>query len=264
MIESYDWKTSTGTSVTLHVAEGPTQMGWAAAEIFREAWQARGGGRFVAGMATGSTPIPLYDRLIGLFLEEEIDFEDVHTFNLDEYMDLPPYHPNSYRSYMEGHLFRYVNLSRRNVHFLNGLTQDWRQTCARYEAAVQRLGGIDLQILGIGANGHIAFNEPGTPRESRTRMVRLSERTVQDNARLFPDPREAPRFALTLGIGTILEARSILLLATGAGKANAVYESLCEPPCDRVPASFLQEFPGRCVYVLDAAAAAELPLPGRR
>ncbi len=261
MIETREWRTSTGKNVTLHVVEGPVQMGWTAAEIFREAWTARGEAPFVAGMATGSTPIPFYNALIGMFLENEIDFSNVHTFNLDEYMDLPPYHPNSYRSYMENHLNRYVNIPKRSVHFLNGFTRDWRTTCERYEAAMRELGGIDLQLLGLGVNGHIAFNEPGTGKNSRTRMVRLSERTLQDNARLFPDPREAPRFALTMGIETILEVGTIVLLATGSGKANAVYESLCEPPGERTPASFLQEFPGRCVYVLDTAAAAELPLP---
>jgi glucosamine-6-phosphate deaminase len=235
-------------------------MGWVAGEIYGETWREQGDAPFVAGMPTGGTPVPLYNVLTGLFLEGELDFRNVHTFNLDEYMDIPPNHTNSYRSYMEDHLFRYVNIPRQNIHFLNGLTRDWRATCHRYEQRIRELGGIDLQFLGIGMNGHIAFNEPGTEPSSRTRMVRLSERTLQDNSRLFPDPKEAPRFALTMGIQTILEARKIVLLATGAGKANAVYESLCEPPSARVPASFLQNYPGHCVYVLDAAAAEELPL----
>ncbi len=262
-METRDLVTPAGKSVTIHVVESPAQMGWTAADLFWEAWKAKGDAPFVAGMATGSTPIPFYNALTGMFLENEIDFRNVHTFNLDEYLDLPPYHPNSYRSYMETHLNRYVNIPKRGMHFLNGFTRDWRTTCQRYETAVRELGGIDLQVLGIGVNGHIAFNEPGTSKSSRTRMVRLSERTLQDNASLFPDPREAPRFALTMGIETILEAKTIVLLATGAGKANAIYESLCESPGERVPASFLQEFSGRCVYVLDAAAAAELPLSRR-
>jgi glucosamine-6-phosphate deaminase len=214
----------------------------------------------VVGLPTGSTPVPFYSALIGMFLERQLDFSRVCTFNLDEYMDIPPYHANSYRTYMETHLFHYTNLPRENIYFLNGMTRDWKSTCQGYEDSIRNAGGIDLQLLGIGMNGHIAFNEPGTERSSRTRMVRLSERTLRENARLFPDPKEAPAFALTMGIGTILEARKIILLAAGASKANAVYESLCEPPQTRVPASFLQTFPGECSFVVDTLASAELPL----
>jgi glucosamine-6-phosphate deaminase len=263
MMATQEWNTPSGKKVTIRIVESPLQMGWAAAEIFRDKWHEKGDRRFVAGMPTGSTPIPFYNALIGMFLENEIDFRNVHTFNLDEYMDLPPYHPNSYRSYMENHLFRYVNLPKRNMHFLSGLTRDWRETCERYERSIRDQGGIDLQFLGVGVNGHIAFNEPGTEKTTRTRMVRLSERTLQDNVRVFSNPREAPQFALTMGIGTILESGMIVMLATGAGKANAVYESLCEPPTGRVPASFLQSFQGRCVFILDRPAAEELPLPGK-
>jgi len=260
MIETHEILTTTGKPVTLHVVEGTDQLGWKAAHLFREVWETKDPLPFTVGMPTGNTPIPFYSALVGLFLERELDFKDVHSFNLDEYMDIPPYHPNSYRTYMEKHLFRYVNLPTENVHFLNGKTRDWKRACQRYEASMQELGGIDLQILGIGMNGHIAFNEPGTDRESRTRMVRLSERTLQENARLFPDPKEAPQFALTMGIGTILEAKKVVLMATGSGKANAVYESLYQEPHARLPASFLQTFPGECIYVLDRAACSELPL----
>lgn len=263
MSARHEWTTASGKTVTLHVVKSPLEMGWVAAEIYADRWRKKGTAAFVAGMPTGGTPLPLYNVLTGLFLEGDLDFRNVHTFNLDEYMDIAPAHPSSYRCYMEEHLFRYVNLPRRHIHFLNGLTRDWRATCRRYEDTIRALGGIDLQFLGIGMNGHIAFNEPGTDPASRTRMVRLSERTLQDNSRLFQDPKEAPRFALTMGIQTILEAREVVLLASGAGKANAVYESLCEPPTARVPASFLQGLPGRCVYVLDTAAAEELPLADR-
>ena len=258
-----EWTTSAGKRVSVHVVKSPLEMAWVAAGIYQEAWSARSGDPFVVGLPTGGTPVPLYSVLTGLFLEGVLDFENVHTFNLDEYMDIPPGHPQSYRSYMEDRFFRFVNISKRNIRFLNGLTRDWRTTCRRYEERIRALGGIDLQFLGIGMNGHIAFNEPGTERASRTRMVRLSEGTLRANSSVFPDPKEAPRFALTMGISTILDAREIVLLATGAGKANAVYESLCEPPDVRVPASFLQTFPGRCVYVLDGPAAAELPVPPR-
>ena len=262
MISVHELEASTGRTVTLHVVQSPEEMGYTAAQLFRDALAKKGGGPFVAGMPTGNTPVPFYNALVGMFLEGEIDFRSVHTFNLDEYMDLPPYHANSYRTFMEEHLFRYVNMARENMHFLNGLTRDWRKTCRRYEAAMRSCGGIDLQVLGIGQNGHIAFNEPGTESSSRTRMVRLSERTLRENSKLFSDPKEAPRFALTMGIETILESRSILLLANGAGKANAVYESLCECPDPRMPASFLQAFPGELIYVLDSGAAGELALGG--
>jgi len=259
MIDTHEIITTTGKPVTLHVLEGPDQVGWEAAHLFRQEWETKGAHPFTVGLPTGNTPIPFYNALVGLFLEREFDFKNVHSFNLDEYMDLPPYHPNSYRTYMEQHLFRYVNLPRENVHFLNGKTRDWKRTCERYEASMRESGGVDLQVLGIGMNGHIAFNEPGTPKESRTRMVRLSERTLQENARLFPDPKEAPQFALTMGIQTILEAKKIILLATGASKANAVYESLHQEPHVRLPASFLQNFPGECFYVLDRPACSEMP-----
>lgn len=260
MIATHEVITTTGKPVTLLVAEGPEKLGSKAAELFRKEWMTRGDQPFTVGLPTGNTPIPFYNALIGLFLEREIDFKRIHTFNLDEYMDLPPYHPNSYRAYMEDHLFRYVDLPKENIYFLNGMSRDWKNTCMKYEASIRQQGGLDLQVLGLGMNGHIAFNEPGTEKESRTRMVRLSERTLQENAKLFPDPKEAPQFALTMGIQTILEAGKIILLAAGSSKANAVYESLCEPPDLRLPASFLQTFPGECIYILDRLASAELPL----
>ena len=260
MIATHEIITTTGKPATLLVVEGTEQLGWKTAELFQKEWRAKGEGPFTVGLPTGNTPIPFYNALVGLFLEREIDFQRIYTFNLDEYMDLPPYHPNSYRTYMEDHLFRYVNLPKENISFLNGMSRDWKSTCRKYEESIRHRGGIDLQVLGLGMNGHIAFNEPGTEKESRTRMVRLSERTHQENARLFPDPKEAPQFALTMGIQTIMEAGKIILLAAGSSKANAVYESLCEPPDIRIPASFLQTFPGECVFVLDRLASAELPL----
>ena len=252
---------TTGKPIGILVVESPAQLGWMAAEFFQREWREKEGRPFAVGLPTGNTPILFYNALIGMASEREIDFHNIRTWNLDEYLDQPPWHPGSYRHYMESRLFRFVNLPKENIYFLNGMTRDWRATCNRYEHFIRDSGGIDLQVLGIGMNGHIAFNEPGTPRESRTRMVRLSERTLQENARLFPDPKEAPEFALTMGIQTIMEARKIMLLASGPGKANAVYESLCEPPDPRVPASFLQMFPGDLVYVLDRAASAELPIP---
>jgi|YNPNPStandDraft_1061719.scaffolds.fasta_scaffold06843_7 glucosamine-6-phosphate deaminase len=250
---------ASGKAVTTVLVDSPTEMGWAAARIIKEDLGKCTGRPFVLGLPTGATPVPLYDALLSMYMEREISFGNVVTFNLDEYMDIPPYHPNSFRAFMDLHLFRYVDLALDRIHFLNGLTKDWRATCSAYERAIREAGGIDIQVLGIGVNGHIAFNEPGTEPDSRTRLVRLSEHTLRENAKVFADPKEAPEFALTMGIGTILEARKVLLLATGAKKANAVYESLMEPAAPRVPASFLQTMEGECVYILDVEAAAELP-----
>ncbi len=260
MIRTETIITALGKAVTVMLVESPQQMGWTAAEIIKEDLSQSRNQPFVLGLPTGATPVPLYDALLSMYMDREISFSNVVTFNLDEYLDIPPYHPHSFRAYMDRHLFRYVDLSPDRIHFLNGLTRDWRATCEAYETAIRKTGGIDLQVLGIGVNGHIAFNEPGTEPDSRTRLVRLSEHTLRENAKVFADPKEAPQFALTMGIGTILEARKALLLATGTKKANAVYESLLEPPSKRVPASFLQTMRGECVYILDPQASAELPI----
>jgi glucosamine-6-phosphate deaminase len=252
--------TSTGRPVTVILADSPAQMGQVVAEMVRDDVQMHAGGPYVLGLPTGNTPVPFYDALLSMYVEREISFRNVITFNLDEYLGLPPYHGNSFRAYMDRHLFWHVDLPLHQIYFLNGLTQDWKTTCQAYEIALRSAGGIDLQVLGIGVNGHIAFNEPGTDSDSRTRLVRLSEHTLRENARLLLDPKEAPQFALTMGIGTILEARKVILLASGPKKANAVYESLLEPVSPRVPASFLQTMEGECIYVVDVTASVELPI----
>lgn len=211
----------------------------------------------VLGLATGSTPLGLYRELIRLHGEEGLDFSKVTTFNLDEYVGLPPDHTQSYHHFMEESLFRHINADPRFIHIPNGMAMEVEAHCDWYEAEIRRAGGIDLQVLGIGANGHIAFNEPGSSLGSRTRVKTLSRQTREDNARFFGSFDAVPRHALTMGIGTIMEARDLLLIASGESKAEAV-RAACEGPVTAmVPASMIQMH--RNAYVIvDRAAASGL------
>jgi glucosamine-6-phosphate deaminase len=187
----------------------------------------------------------------------ELDFSDVHTFNLDEYIGLAPDHPQSYRAFMQENLFDYVNLKPENIHFLSGLPDDIEEHCEDYERAIRELGGIKLQILGIGRDGHIGFNEPTSSLRSRTRDKTLTRETIEDNRAFFEKEEDVPRWALTMGVGTILDAREILLLATGRNKARAVAAMVEGPLTAMCTASALQLHP-RTTVVLDEAAAAKL------
>lgn len=219
--------------------------------------QIRATPRGVIGFATGGTPIGAYDRLVALHRTQGLDFSTLTTFNLDEYVGLSPDHPQSYHSFMWQHLFGHVNIRASHAHILSGLAHDVDHACTEWEHRIEASGGIDLQILGIGSNGHIAFNEPGSSLTSRTRVVELAERTVQDNARFFDRPDKVPRTAVTMGIGTILEARCLLLMATGDHKAHAVAAALEGPITPDVPASALQRHTNVHV-LLDSAAASQL------
>jgi glucosamine-6-phosphate deaminase len=212
----------------------------------------------VLGLPTGRTPVCLYARLRNLSAAGRLDFAQVATFNLDEFYGLPADHPASYRTFMETHLFRHVNLSPRRIHFLNGMAPDAARECDRFEAAIARAGGIDLQILGIGANGHIGFNEPGATLQADTHLARLKPGTRKSNANLF-DGRVAavPREALSMGVGTILRTSAIILMASGSGKADAVRAAVEGPVTTHMPASVLQ-LHRQVDLVLDRAAAAKL------
>ena len=260
MHRSQELLTASGRAVRVIVAETPEQIGTLGARLVCDAIRRVKGRAPVLGFATGGTPIPLYDELISLYQEGEISFREVISFNLDEYAELPPYHENSFRFFMDRHLFRCVDIRPENIRFPNGLTRNAGETCRRFEGRIREAGGIDLQILGLGFNGHIAFNEPGSDRTSRTRLVKLTERTIQDNSRFFRDGTVPPRFAITMGIGTILEARELLVLASGDAKANAVYEALLEPVSPDVPASYVQTYQGPCTFIIDHEASVELPL----
>lgn len=201
--------------------------------------------RAVLGLPTGRTPIGMYDRVVQECSREYRCFRDVVTFNLDEYCGVPRDHPGSYFTYMKQHLFDQVDLDPRNAHVPNGLTPD----PAGYEAEIRRAGGLDLTFLGLGRNGHIGFNEPGTPFDSRTRVVELTQSTRHANADLFPDGH-VPTHAITMGIGTILESRAIVLLVGGAGKEEAISRLRSGEITEEFPASALHRHPN--VTVLTA------------
>jgi glucosamine-6-phosphate deaminase len=211
----------------------------------------------VLGLATGNTPKPFYAELIRLHREGKLSFANVITFNLDEYLGLPAGHPESYRAFMKRELFDHVDIPAENVHIPDGSVTDIPAHCAAYEKAIRDAGGIDFQLLGIGRTGHIGFNEPGSPRDSRTRKVELDPITREDAAPAFGGIEHVPTHAISMGCGIILDARKVALLAWGSAKASIVKEALTGPITDRVSASFLQEHPDATFY-LDAEAGAEL------
>jgi glucosamine-6-phosphate deaminase len=216
----------------------------------------RRGNRTVLGLATGATPLPFYAELIRRHRDEGFSFANVTTFNLDEYLGLPREHPASYWTFMHENLFDHIDIPAEQIHLPDGMAapEAVAESCRAYEQAILDAGGVDLQILGIGRTGHIGFNEPGSPRDSRTRIVHLDERTRSDNSAYFASLSEVPTHAVTMGCGTILDARRLRLMAWGKGKAGIVRESLTGPVTDRVSASFLQEHPD-ALFLLDRDAA---------
>ncbi len=214
--------------------------------------------RLVLGLPTGRTPIGLYQELVSLHAHGRADFSQARSFNLDEFFGVPGDSPHSYRHFMEQHLFSRINLPAAHVGFLDGVAPDAERECARYEAAIAAAGGIDLQVLGIGTNGHIGFNEPARELQPRTHQVRLRPETRRSNAALFGgDASRVPEAALSMGMATILQARAIVLVATGRSKASCVQQMLEGPITTDVPASFLQLH--RSVEVmLDEPAAEKL------
>ena len=209
------------------------------------------------GLATGATMVPVYARLVAACTDGAVSFRTVTTFNLDEYMGVEPTAPGSFRVFMQRCLFDWVDIEPARTHMPDGLARDSAIECVRYEHLIQQNGGIGLQLLGIGANGHIGFNEPGSDITSRTREIGLTEGTRTANAAFFATPAEVPQRALTMGIGTILGAREILLVATGAHKADAVNAAVFGPISTDCPASALRLHP-RVRIICDAAAAAHI------
>jgi glucosamine-6-phosphate deaminase len=213
--------------------------------------------RVVLGLPTGRTPIGLYRELVSLH-SHGVDFSQVTTFNLDEFLGIPADHPGSYRRFMEQHLFSHVNIKPENRHFLNGNASDPDAECLRYEREIADAGGIDLQILGIGTNGHIGFNEPAPTLVARAHRVTLTPETRRNNAALFGgDPSQVPPEALSVGMATILHSRAIVLLATGRTKAGCIERVVNGPLITELPASFLQLHDDVDI-MLDAAAAEKL------
>lgn len=231
----------------------PEDVGRAAADIIEPF--VRDGG--VIGLATGSTPTPTYQELIRRHREEGLSFANAQAFLLDEYLGLPKEHEESYYATIRRELTHHVDIDDANVHSLDGAAGNPKQAAADYDQAIRDAGGVDVQILGIGANGHIAFNEPGSAHDSRTRVIDLHPQTIADNARFFDSEDEVPRQALTQGIGTIMEAKHLVLIATGTAKADAVKALVSGPVTEDSPASAIQRHPHATV-ILDEAAATQL------
>ncbi|MCL2088859.1 MAG: glucosamine-6-phosphate deaminase [Oscillospiraceae bacterium] len=210
----------------------------------------------VLGLATGSTPLPLYNELVRLYNDGIVDFGRVRTFNLDEYAGIDISHEQSYHRFMADNLFSKININPANTRIPNPSPQDIAAECAEYDAAIESAGGIDLQILGIGGNGHIAFNEPGSVFPRSTHLADLTEDTIEANKRFFASADDVPKKALTMGIGSIMKARSIIIIATGRSKAKAVKQMTSGDVTPLCPASVLQFHP--CVTVILDREAAEL------
>lgn len=210
------------------------------------------------GLATGGTPVGTYQELIHIHQTEGLDFSNITTFNLDEYIGLAGDHPQSFRYFMQENLFAHVNIPAKNTHIPDGTSADPEAAADDYEAAIRAAGKIDLQLLGIGHNGHIGFNEPGSDDQSRTRVVDLTPQTIHSNARFFGDSvRDVPKTAITMGIGTIKQAKEIILLATGKDKAETIRKAVQGPYTEDHPASLLQDHKN-VTFVLDAPAASKL------
>ena len=231
------------------------EMSIEAAEIIRDAINLKP--NLVLGLATGSTPVGTYRELIRMHKAGELDFSKAITFNLDEYAGLPSTHNQSYYYFMHENLFDHINISPSNVHVPSGVVKDFDRYCQWYEEEIAKVGGIDLQVLGIGSDGHIAFNEPGSSLASRTRIVTLTEETIEDNSRFFDRMEDVPRFAITMGVGTIMDARHCLLLANGKKKADPVAALVEGPITSQITASALQMHP-RATVMADNAAASQL------
>ena len=237
--------------MNVHVYSDARQAARAAAIIF--AGEILKKPDLVMGLATGSTPIPTYQELIRLNEEGLIDFSRAVSFNLDEYVGMAPDHPCSYRRFMDEQLFDHINIDKANTHVPGGINPDPQG----YEDMINQAGGIDLQLLGIGSNGHIGFNEPAPRFVYATNIITLTESTRRDNARFFESPDEVPASAISMGIGTIMAARRVILIATGKNKARAIAAAISGPVEPASPASILQMHPN-CQFLLDEEAASLL------
>ena len=215
----------------------------------------------VLGLATGSTPIETYKNLIEWNKAGDLSFKEVITVNLDEYKGLAPDHDQSYRYFMNTNLFDHIDIDKENTFVPDGLAEDADMECADYDELIESLGYVDLQLLGLGHNGHIGFNEPDTCFTKETHVVDLTQSTIDANARFFASKDDVPRQALTMGIGCIMAARRVLLIASGEGKAEALYQAFCGPITPKCPASILQ-LHNDVILVADEAALSKLEASG--
>ncbi len=211
----------------------------------------------VLGLATGSTPIGLYKKLVQMYEQNDLNFSEVTSFNLDEYVGLGQDHEQSYSAFMKLNLFDHINIAKENTHIPSGHSNRIKEECLAYESLIENSKGIDVQILGIGHNGHIGFNEPGANFEAKTHLVELDDRTIQANARFFESKEDVPTQAISMGIKTIMKAKCIVLLASGVEKAQVVYDMIHGPISPKLPASVLQLHP-KLIVVLDKEAASKL------
>lgn len=211
----------------------------------------------VLGLATGSTPLKPYGHMIKLFENGAVDFSKVTTFNLDEYCKLDVTDKNSYHTFMYDNLFNHINIPDENINFLDGNADDLEKECKDYEMRIKNAGGIDIQLLGIGSNGHIAFNEPSDSFQRWSHVVKLKESTINDNSRFFNSIEEVPTHAVTMGIGSIMKAKRILIIATGENKANAIKQLIDGNVTPQCPASVLQ-FHTDVTLMLDKGAASKI------
>lgn len=207
----------------------------------------------ILGLATGSTPEGVYKELIELNKESRIDFSKVTSYNLDEYKGLPGDHPQSYRYFMDTKLFNHINIDKNKTHVLSGVTKDIEKECKEYDDAIEADGGIDLQLLGIGENGHIGFNEPSDYLNMNTHLTKLTEDTIKANSRFFDSFKEVPTEAITMGLGSIMKAKKIILLASGEKKAEIIAKLVEEKISTKIPASLLQVHPDVLIIVDKAA-----------
>ncbi len=208
----------------------------------------------VLGLPTGTTPLKMYEELIKMNKRGEIDFSEVTTFNLDEYYGLQPDHPQSYHYYMWNNFFNHINIKEKNVNILDGMTENIERECIEYETKIKNKGGIDLQVLGIGPNGHIGFNEPSESLNDKTHFVTLTEDTIKANSRFFESKEEVPKKALTMGISTILKSDKIIIMASGESKASAIKKTLSGQINTSTPSTLLQTHPYVTVIVDQGAA----------
>jgi len=237
------------------IKENYEQMSKLAAELIAKVVRSKPNA--VLGLATGSTPVGTYKELIRMHKEDGLDFSGITTFNLDEYVGLNPDHDQSYRYFMNDNLFNHINVDKSKTFVPDGMAKDVPAFCKWYEDQMLKAGGIDIQLLGIGGNGHIAFNEPGSSLGSRTRVKTLDDGTINDNTRFFSSKDEVPRFAITMGIGTIMDARQLVLLANKETKADAIKETVEGPITAMVPATIVQLHP-KATIVVDKDAAKKL------
>lgn len=207
----------------------------------------------VLGLATGSTPEGMYACLIEKNKRGDVSFKDVTTFNLDEYLGLAEENPNSYHYYMKENFFKHIDISMDNTHLPKGIVDDLEEECRRYDALIESVGGIDLQILGLGTNGHIAFNEPGSPFDGKTSVVDLTQDTIDANSRFFEKIEDVPTQAITMGIGTIMKAKEIIMLVSGEAKAEALAKTINGEVSEEVPSSVLQHHPNVTIIADEAA-----------